>query len=205
MVVVFDNQIFSQHIPTFHHLVGVGDALLVQIVATVGGRHLLHRLKHAVLVGEIVVFQLVLRLSQVTDHHRVARIDHIGHPVVHPEGRLERELRARVVLRTETVGHLRDATVERNVGHHVGVVAVEPDHATHIVGQPRTHLASHRKSALLRGDGTFTEKVHTSRVVEVHRQRTNRHPPRTGRHVGGHVQWRVLEMVAHILLQIAQG
>ena len=159
-------------------------------------------MQHAVLVGEIVVFQFFLRPAQVANHHRVARIDHIGHPVVHPEGGLERELVARIVFRAEGVGHLCDAAIEGNVCHHVGIVAVEPGDTAHVVGQPGAHLAGHGEAALLGGNGAFTEIVGAVRGLEMHRQRSHRHPPGTGSHVGGHVERSALEVVAHVVLQV---
>ena len=142
-------------------------------------------------------------LAEVADHHRVARIDHIGHPVVHPEGRLVAKLGAGVVFLTEAVRHLGDAAVERHVGHHIGIVAVEPGDAAHVVGQPRAHLARHSEARLLAGDRPFTEVSQAVAVLEVHRQGTDGHAPWTGCHIGGHIKWRAFEMVTHILLQVA--
>ena len=134
LVVVLHNQVFGQFVPTLHHFVGVGDAFVVEIAAAVGGHHLLDGVEHAVLVSEIIVFQFVLCLAEVANHHGIAGVDHVGHPVVHPESRLITELVTRVVLGTEAVGHLGDAAIERHVCYHVGIVAVEPCDATHVVG-----------------------------------------------------------------------
>ena len=205
LVVVLDDEVFGEGIPPLHHAVGIGDAFAVEEFATVGRGHLLDDFHDRVLVGEIVVLQLTLGHTQVANHHGIAGIDHVGHPVVHPKGRLEGEFVAGIVLGTEGVRDLCDAAIKRDIGYHVGIVAVEPDDTPHVVGKPAAHLAGHGEAALLGGNGAFAVVVVATAVLEMHGERTDGHTPRACSHVGGHVERGAFEMVAHVGLDILEG
>ena len=88
LVVVLDNQEPGQFVPALHHLVRVGYGLGSEVVGHFTGRHFGDMLLDFGLVFLIEVLQLVLGFPEVSDHHAVSRINHVGHEVAHPESAL---------------------------------------------------------------------------------------------------------------------
>ena len=130
----------EEFVPTLHHPGGVVSTLAGEVAdaLTLGER--LYVLQHLRLVGCVEVLQFLLRLTQVAYHGAVARINHVGHQIVQPEGAVLAELVVHVVLTAEGFGHLIHAAIHRHVGYHVGIVAVEVHDASHLVGQPAAKL-----------------------------------------------------------------
>ena len=155
-------------VPALHHLGGVGSRLGGEVGHLLALGEALDVLEHLLLVGCVEVLQLLLCLAQVAYHHAVARIDHVGHHIVHPEGAMLAELIAQVVFPAEGLWHLCDAAVDGHIGHHVGIVAVEVHHATYIIGQPATQVAHQREARLWGANGALAE-VLLAIYLPVHR------------------------------------
>ena len=158
---------------------------------------------HHGLVGLEVVFQLGLGFQKVRVHGAPARINHVGHPVAHPEGAVEGKLGDAVVLPAERLRNPVDAAVHRHIGHHGGVVQVKIRNAAQGVRQPGTHAAYHGEAALLAADGPFAEHGRAVGGLEVQRLVAVGRRPGTGADIACHVQGGAFVVVAHVPLDVA--
>ena len=167
-VIILDDEILGQLIPSGNHFVTLGAAIGSKIVdrcllvglAQFNGSSLDLRLQVAVALVERVAHGL-----EAGHHQAVARIHHVGHPVAHPVGIVATECHTVGPRRVVALGLPRTAAVDGRIGAGVAVIVGPPHEPTHLAWQPRTHLRYPREGALLRCDGTLVEVLHSIHFI----------------------------------------
>ena len=197
-VVILYYQVGSQLLPSCQHALCLRHAVVVQVLLHSGRLHVARLLLNGRLLHEVRLLQRVAHRLQRREQHLIARIDHVRHPVLHPEGVLVAEGDIVGTRRVVALRALRHRTVDGRIGHHVAVVVAKPEAAAHLSGQPRAHLAHKGPCRLLSRCGTLVEVLLAVHLI-IKRCRTVRHAPDAGTHVGG-VDGQVcsLIVVAHV-------
>ena len=148
------------------------------------------------------ILQAVLHGTHIAYHQVITGTDHIGHPVVNPEGGVPGE--GDTIALVFRVGGRHDVGIAVDGGEdgHVGVIQSEPQHTADGIGQIGTHLGDEDKRTLLGRDGAFVE-IFFPIDLERQRRKAVRRMERTGTGIFGDVEGGAFVMVAHGLLQVA--